>query len=255
MIVYLKTKEEIEGFKHAGKLAASIMTELIDLIRIGNTTNQINEKAIDLCDQHKVKPIFLGYGGFPAAICASVNDALVHGVPNDIPLVGEDLVSIDLGIDCEGFIGDTAVTIFPYRFDGRDNYCYSHGLAITNAGQNCLDAGISAARAGNKLSDIAKAIKKNQLDYNLPDNYGGHGIDRHKLHAAPFVGNDPEHIEYDITLRPGMVLAIEPMLIDGSSKTTIAKDEWTVMADGPSVHFEHTVLITEADPVILTERR
>ena len=254
MIVYLKTQEEIEGFVYAGRIAGRIMKELIESITVGSTTNQINEKAIELCDLYGVKPAFLGYEGFPAAICASVNDALVHGIPDDSPLQQRDLVSIDLGVDYEGYIGDTAVTVSPL-FQYHDfSEAYEHQLEMLIVGRHCLDAGIAAARAGNKLSDIAKAINESRYSYSLPDNYGGHGIDRYKLHCAPFVANNPEHIEFDITLRPNMVIAIEPMLIDGSSTTHVAEDKWTVMADGPAVHFEHTVLITDGNPVVLTDR-
>lgn len=255
MIVLLKTQEEIEGFRKAGKIAADIMSKLIESIIVGSTTNQINEKAIELCELNQVKPAFLGYEGFPAAICASVNNAMVHGVPDDNPLEQTDLVSIDLGVDYEGYIGDTAVTVSPlfHYLDFSDTF--ANVTKMLFAGQNCLDAGIAAARAGNKLSDIAKAIKDCRAKYSLPDNYGGHGIDRNRLHSAPFVANDPEHIDQDITLRPNMILAIEPMLIEGSSHTNVAEDKWTVMADGPAVHFEHTVLVTDGDPEILTYRR
>lgn len=252
MIVFLKTEQDIEGFKKAGKIAADIMSQLMNLITVGSNTNKINEKAIELCEENGVKPAFLGYEGFPAAICASVNNALVHGVPDDKPLEIEDLVSIDLGVDYNGYIGDTAITVIPKL--KLDYEVFSYVRPILSAGQKCLDVGISAARAGNKLSDIAKAIESCRGEYSLPDNYGGHGIDRNRLHSAPFIANDPEHVDADITLRAGMILAIEPMLVEGSSKTEVAEDKWTVVVDGPSVHFEHTVLVTDGDPIILTDR-
>lgn len=249
MIVFLKTQEEIEGFKKAGKIAGKIMKQLIEHVVVGSTTSQLNQKTIELCQQYNVKPAFLGYEGFPAAICASVNENLVHGAPDDRPLEEGDLVSIDLGVGYKGYIGDTAVTVMP-----KPDATYTKGNVMLVVGQGCLDAGITAARVGNRLSDISEAINRNKQEYSIPDNYGGHGIDRHKLHSAPFVANNPEHIDEDIILRAGMVIAIEPMLIDGSSRTTVSKDGWTVIADGPSVHFEHTILITDGDPVILTNR-
>lgn len=250
MIVQIKTEEEIQGFKQVGEITGAIMAQLIDFIRVGISTNDINEKAIELCESYKVSPAFLGYDGFPAAICASVNNALVHGIPTDEPIESTDLVSIDLGVERNGYIGDTAVTVLPE--ESSDSF--SHEKDILVACERALFCGIDAARVGNKLSDIARAIRLSH-NYSYPECYGGHGIDRYKLHSAPFVANDPELLDEDITLRPGMIVAIEPMLILGNSgNTAVAKDGWTVMADDLCAHFEHTVLVTDLDPIILTRR-
>lgn len=247
MIIYLKDKKEIEGFKKAGKIAAEIMTILLENVKEGTTTNQLNEIAILECEKRKVKPAFLGHEGFPAAICASPNNVLVHGVPDDVPLKNYDLLSIDIGVDVDGFIGDTAETI-------------SVGENLENdllilACQQALLAGIGFARAGNQLSEIGKAVSaiSRAKKYAMPTGYGGHGINRGQLHADPFVANDPEGYE-DVMLRPGMVIAIEPMFINGDPSTRTLEDEWTVTTGGKAAHCEHTILITEKDPVVLTNR-
>lgn len=236
-MIFLKTKEEIKNFIKVGKITAKIISQLK-----GETTNQLNNLVIELCKEYNVKPAFLGYNNFPSAICASTNNILVHGIPNDDPIL-DNLVSIDLGIDYNGYIGDTAVT-----FSTNPKY-----QDVISQCKLALKSGISQAKPKNKLSDIAKAINSCRGRYSIPNNYGGHGIDRYRLHAKPFVANTPDHIDFDITLRPNMIIAIEPMLIDGSPNTTIALDNWSVIADGPAVHFEHTILITDNDPVILTE--
>lgn len=244
MIIQIKSPEEIQGFKNAGRLAAEIMSELIAFFPIARNTNQINTLAIELCEKNSVCPIFLGYSGFPAAICASINNAMVHGVPNDEPLAKGDVVSIDLGVESDGYIGDTAVTLV----FGQET------IPLVECANKSLDAGIKAARAGNKLSDISNAVSNCRGIFSIPKNYGGHGIDRYKLHSDPFIANN-NPIEDDITLREGMVIAIEPMLVDGPNDNYVAKDGWTVMANGLSAHVEHSVLITKSDAFILTARR
>lgn len=244
MIINIKSQEEIEGFKNAGRLAAEIMSELIALFPDVKNTNQINDLAINLCKSKNVCPIFLGYEGFPAAICASTNYSLVHGIPSNELLYEGDVVSIDLGVETEGYIGDTAVTLV-YRQEETE---------LVKCVNKSLEAGIKAARAGNKLSDIAKAVTSCRSTFSIPQNYGGHGIDRNILHSNPFVSNN-NPIEDDITLREGMVIAIEPMLVDGSNDNYVAEDGWTVMANGLSAHAEHSVLITKGDAFVLTARR
>lgn len=245
MIIQIKSPEEIQGFKNAGRLAAEIMSELIAFFPIARNTNQINTLAIELCEKNSVRPIFLGYSGFPAAICASANNAMVHGVPNNEPLVKGDVVSIDLGVESDGYIGDTAVTLV-----------YGQGnIPLVECANESLDAGIKAARAGNKLSDISNAVSNCRGIFSIPKNYGGHGIDRYRLHSDPFIANDKLFVGEDFKLRAGMVIAIEPMLIDGICENFIANDGWTVMAHGLAAHVEHSILVTSGEAYVLTERR
>jgi methionyl aminopeptidase len=249
MIIYLKTEDEIVGFKRVGKETARILQKLLDAVEVGITTKQLDKIAKQECKTIGAKPAFLNYRGFPAAICTSVNEILVHGIPNDKPLQDGDIISIDIGVDMDGFIGDTADTVIvgsssTIMFD-----------MITKCREALANA-ISMSRADNKLIDVNKAIydiaKKNK--YEVPIEYGGHGIDRGLLHTAPFVANKPVE-DYNIRLRPGMIFAIEPMFIYGNDpKISVADDKWSVRANGLTAHCEHTVLITEDNPLILTKR-
>jgi len=241
MIVYLKTKEEIEGFKEAGKIAGLILKKLLDNVDVGITTKELDEIAREECKKNNVVPTFLNYRGFPAAICASVNNTLVHGIPTDIPLKPKDIISIDLGVTLDGFIGDTAYTKSVSNIHND----------IIDACRNSLYSAIKKARSGNKLSIISKEVYKCKKSYSIPEEYGGHGIDRYNLHSEPFVPNIPDYY-YDLKLRPDMIFAIEPMLINGSSNLRIADNKWDIIAENITAHFEHTILITEDEPLILT---
>lgn len=247
MIVYMKSKEEIELFEKAGKIASNILSELIQNAKPGKSTLDLDKIAQDRCAELDVKPVFLGYHGFPAAICASVNDTLVHGIPNETPLKELDFVSIDIGVSFDGFIGDTARTV---RI-GKDSH------PMLEACKGSLDQAILEAVPGNKLNDISKVIQKVAKDsgYSIPLGYGGHGIDKDKLHAEPFVSNIYNPY-YDMTLRSGMVFAIEPMLINSTNgKTAVnGEDGWSVVASANTAHFEHTIAITDDGPIVLTEQ-
>lgn len=248
MLVFLKDKKEIEGFAKAGKIAGNILAELLGLVEPGVTTGELDRIARRRCEERGVRPVFLGYEGFPAAICASVNEVLVHGVPDDRPLEEGDLVSIDIGVDLDGFIGDTASTVAVGLPSVRDMSMLKHCGAA-------LNYGIDAARPGNRLGDIGAAISKERGKFKVVVNYGGHGVSRGKLHAEPFVSNDDLAGE-GVKLRPGMVIAIEPMLVSGEdNQGKTADDGWTVvLSDGRAVHCEHTIAITENGPLVLTER-
>ena len=241
MIVYLKSNEEIEGFKIAGQITGEVLSAVLSKIEPGISTEQLNQVALSECKKRNVKPAFLGQYDFPAAICASVNKCLVHGLPNSRPLAEGDLVSIDLGINYNGFIGDSAETVVVGK-EPSD--------IIINCRESLYNA-IQKALPTNKLNDISKIISSSAR-YSIPLGYGGHGIDVDNLHSAPFVSNFEE--EDDISLYPGMIFAIEPMLIDGSETTVVSEDGFSVIADGLTAHCEHTIVITEDKPIILTER-
>ena len=246
MIVYIKSEEEIEGFKRAGEIAGNILKVLMESIDGGITTEYLNNLALKECKKNGVIPTFLGYRGFPGTICTSVNKTLVHGIPNKIPLKKNDVISIDMGVTTpEGYIGDTASTIEV----GTDSI-YDKLIVSCN---DALYLGIRAARPGNRISDISKEIYKHAIHnrYSVPRGYGGHGIDKNILHSEPFIPNIPDSRE-DVKLRPGMVFAIEPMFIMGGPETKVAENKWDVEASGITAHFEHTILVTESDPIILT---
>lgn len=241
MIVTLKGPTDIKGFIDVGKITAEVMSELIEKTQPGISTNDLNKITIEKCNKMGVRPAFLGYRNFPSAICVSFGNELVHGMASGRVFDGNTNLSIDLGVEKNGYIGDTAVTI------GKEELIYDC--------KNALFEGIKKAVSGNKLSDISKEVFKYNRRWKIAAGYGGHGIDRWQLHAHPFVPNHSNFpFEDDITLRPGMILAIEPMMIDGSAETKISEDGWTVIADGNSAHFEHTILVTEGEPIILTLR-
>jgi len=253
MIVYLKTKEEIEGFKKAGKFAGQVLQKLIYEVAVGKTTNELDKLAREECERLGAKPAFLGYSGYPAAICASNNSTLVHGFPNDIPLKSGDVLSIDVGVDVDGFIGDTAETIIV----GNPSDQEPKAIELVTSCQIALHQAIALSKQGMKLSDVSKEIfnEAKRNGYSVPFEYGGHGIDRHVLHAAPFVPNVPDEA-HDIKLRAGMIIAIEPMFILGKDPSTkVAEDGWGVNVNGLAAHCEHTVLVDFGTGIALTERR
>ncbi len=246
MIVKIKSKKEIEGFKIAGKEAARILDKLLSHIQVGCTPKDIDNIAIEECNKIYANPVFLRHEGFPAAICFSKNNVLVHGIPDDTPLKKGDVVSIDFGIEIDGFIGDTAETVVV----GEDQ------SKLISKCRSALLKAIQVAVPGNRLSDIGSVIEKiaNKNKYQIPKNYGGHGIDCGKLHAPPYVSNFKDYYN-DFTLRPGVVLAIEPMFIDSESDNTTVSDSWSVCAEGLTAHCEHTILIDDSGPIILTRRK
>lgn len=250
MIVRIKSKEEKEGFIKAGKEAARILSKLFHHVQPGWTPADIDNIAREECEKVNAKPAFLGYRGFPAAICFSKNDVLVHGIPDNIPLKKGDLVSIDFGVDIDGFIGDTADTVIVGEDKDKEQ------SKLISECRFALFKAIKAAVPGNNLSDIGREVKgvADKWGYKIPENYGGHGLDRGKLHAPPFVSNIPDYSN-DFMLRDGMVLAIEPMFIDArTNDTSIKSDGWAVKAKGMTSHCEHTVLVSDDGPIVLTDR-
>ncbi len=251
MLVRMKTRGEIEGFMKAGRVAASILRQLASAAKDGEgkTTAQLDQLARRLCAASGASPAFLGYHGFPAAICASVGNELVHGIPDDRLLCDGDLLKIDIGVDIDGFIGDTAVTVRVGgpRPDELDRLIFDCRIALLR--------GIAAARPGGDLGDIGEEISREAKrgGWKIAAQYGGHGMDRGKLHADPFVDNARTQ---SMRLRPGMVLAIEPMFVAGPDvDTAVAANGWTVRASGPAAHFEHSIVVSElGEPRVLTGR-
>lgn len=241
MIVYIKSKEEVDGFIEAGKIAGKILKKLIESVEIGITTLNLDEISREEFKKHNAIPTFLGHENYPATICASVNNCLVHGIPNKRKLKDGDLITIDVGATIDGCIGDTAETI------GVGNFTINQEL-ISKC-REALTSAIDVAKSGNKLSRIAEVISKTSK-FSIPKEYGGHGINRNQLHADPYVSNIPDY-ENDILLRKGMIIAIEPMFIDGSD--IVYSKGWDIVATGKTAHCEHTILIDE-EPVILTKR-
>jgi len=255
MSITIKTEEDIKLLRKAGKIHAAIMDELVKLVVPGNTTLDIDDRAMELIEEYEVEPMTLGYNAhfasrpYPAATCVSVNDVLVHGIPNENPttFAEGDLVSIDLVIAYEGMVVDGARTVGCGQIS-------KEAEALIDVTMAALRAAIKAAQPGNHVRDIGRAVEEVvPKKYGIVEALTGHGVgyDLHEEPAVPnFVmkGDSPK-------LEPGMVLAIEPMIIAGSKDVIFDEnDGYTVFtADGGlGAHMEHTVLITEKGPEILT---
>ena len=239
--------KEIELIREACRIVYFVQQQLEAALAVGVTPRQLDELAETTIRDHGAVPAFKGYQGFPASICASVNANIVHGIPDDRPLVDGDIISIDVGAILGGYYGDGA---FTFGVGAVDAEC-RHLLDVT---RNCLALGIDQCRPGNRLSDISHAIAQhataNQVA--IVREFGGHGIGR-KLHEDPHILNyGPANTGPE--LRPGYVFAIEPILSTGDGRMRVGDDGWTTTTvDGrPAAHFEHTVAVAENGPEILT---
>lgn len=246
-MIIVKSKREIEAMRRAGRLVAEIHQRLRDAVKPGITTFEMDELAERLTLEAGATPAFKGYRGYGYTVCASVNDQVVHGVPNRRPLERGDIVSLDFGLLLEGFYGDAAFTLPVGRVTRETG-------ALLEAGEEALRCGIAKATPENRLYDIGAAIQRHAegCGYSVVREYVGHGIGR-ALHEEPQVPNFGEE-NTGVRLRAGMVLAIEPMINQGGKEVRTLEDGWTVVTQDRSlsVHFEHTVAITENGPEILT---
>lgn len=247
--IFLKNDQEIAVLREANRIAAAILSELGRHVVPGETTWRLEELANDLCAERKVLPAFKGYLGFPYALCCSVNEEIVHGFPSSRILVDGDIVSIDFGVKFQGFFGDTAKT-FPV---GNISEGAAHLLAVT---EDSLHRGISQAVPGNDLYDISRAVQEcvEAHGYSVIQRFVGHGIGR-MLHEKPEVPNFVPKNCARVPLKPGMVIAIEPMVAMGSEHVEILSDGWTAVTKDRSLsaHFEHSVAITKNGPLILSQ--
>jgi methionyl aminopeptidase len=252
MGIKIKDKDEINKIKNCGSIIAEVQKILIDSIQPGISTLELDKIAEDYTLSKGFVPAFKGYQEFPASICVSINDEVVHGIPlkNRI-LEGGDIVSIDFGVFKDGFYADAAFT-----FPVGDIDDYARRLLEVTKGS--LYAGISKAKPGNKLFDISKSIQNfvESNGFSVVRTYVGHGIGR-DLHEEPQIPNfvdESDTRNSSIDLIEGMVFAIEPMVNVGNYEVALSRDNWTVLTkDGTlSAHFEHTVAITADGPLILT---
>jgi len=228
-------------------LAQKVLNEVAAFIKPGVTTRQIDNLAAMIIQAHGARSAFLGYRKFPCHTCISVNEEVVHGLAGERQVKFGDIVSLDVGVAYRGFIGDTAKTV-------AVGGCSVAAQRLMDVTERALYAGIAAARAGNRVTDISRAVQEyvESNHYSVVREFVGHGVGR-TMHEEPQVPNFVDRNSSQ-KLRPGMTLAIEPMVNAGSSSVKILKDGWTVVTqDGSlSAHFEHTVLITEKEPEILT---
>jgi methionyl aminopeptidase len=248
-MIALKSAREIETMRRSGKITAAVLGELMAAVRPGVTTGEIDAIAERGIRDRGGIPTFMGYHGFPASICASVNDEVVHGIPGDRVLREGDLFSIDIGTTLDGFVSDSAVTVAV----GKISQDAQRLLDVT---QKCLMIGIAAMQTGNHVGDIGAAVQEHAEShgYGVVRELVGHGVGR-QMHEEPQVPNFGKP-GTGAELRPGLVLAVEPMITQGNHAVNILKDGWTVVtADGKlSAHFEHTIAVTQDGPRILTLR-
>ncbi|MBW1989013.1 MAG: type I methionyl aminopeptidase [Deltaproteobacteria bacterium] len=246
-MVVLKTRAEIEKMEAANRIVAKVLAAMAAEVAPGVPTLRLDEIARGICGKEGVKPAFLGYRGFPFAVCVSVNDEVVHGFPSKRKLAEGDIVSMDFGVLAEGFYGDSAVTV-PV---GEVSAGTGRLLAAT---EEALAAGIAAAVPGNRLSDIGHAVQTvaEGAGFSVVRKFVGHGIGR-ELHEDPQIPNYGPPGK-GLRLKEGMTLAIEPMVNAGGCDVRILEDGWTaVTSDGSlSAHFEHTVAILENGPRVLS---
>ena len=249
--IQLKTPEQFDIMRKAGRVVALCLAEINAAIKPGMNTLELDLIAREVMEQEGAKPSFLGYHGYPAVICVSINEEVVHGIPDEKRFINDgDLVSVDCGAIIEGWHGDAAITI------GVGNVKAEH-QKLSNITKEALQIGINAALPGKHIGDIGFAIEKfvrshQGLQIGILEDYVGHGIGT-EMHMSPSVpnygkaGSGPE-------LQVGMAIAIEPMLVLGSNKVHVLEDEWTVVSsDGLfASHWENTIAITANGPEILT---
>jgi methionyl aminopeptidase len=247
-MINLKTPREIERMKPASRIVAEILLELREVVRDGITTADIDRLAEEKTLKRNAKPAFKGYRGFPASICISINNEVVHGIPSPKRIVKSgDVVGLDFGVIFDGFFGDSAVTV-PVGEIPPD---VQNLLRVT---EQCLYKAIEAVVPGNFLVDISAAIQAlaDENHFGIVREFCGHGIGR-ALHEDPPVLNYVQGAK-GTKVKPGLVIAIEPMINLGTEKVKVLEDGWTVVTlDGrPSAHFEHTIAVTPEGPEILT---
>ncbi len=247
--ITVKSQRELDRMLDAGRITGLALVKLRQSIAAGMTTQELDAIAESEIRALGGIPAFKGYRGFPATLCVSVNDEIVHGIPGGRVIREGDVIGLDLGAIVGGLYGDSAVTVAVGTVPEATAYQMATGRAA-------LVAGIAQVRAGNRIGDVSAAVQaevERRGTYGIVREYVGHGIGR-KLHEEPQVPN------YGVAgkgplLRPGMAIAIEPMVNFGTHATRVLDDDWTVVtADGStSVHYEHTVVVTEGDPVVTTQ--
>ena len=244
---FIKNEREIACLRIANNMVANILDAIGDMVKPGISTAMLEKKARDMCADYGVKPAFLGYCGYPYATCCSVNEQVVHGFPSDTMLKEGDIVSVDMGVIYEGFVGDAART-FPV---GKIEDETRRLLRVT---EESLYRGIEMAQPGNDVHAIGAAVQDyvEKAGFNVVRRFVGHGVGT-QMHEKPAVPNFRTG-QPGLTLHSGMVIAIEPMVTMGDYDVSILADKWTaVTRDGKwAAHFEHSVAITPGGPQILS---
>ncbi len=247
MGIIIKSAQEIAAMRQAGRIVATVLEIMRSQVKPGMKTKELNVIAARELDRLGARPSFKGYRGFPANLCVSVNDEIVHGIPGERALGEGDIVSLDLGAIFIGFQGDAAITVGVGEISLQ-------AKRLMETTEGALNAGIAAAYPGARLGDISAAIQHyaESRGFSVVREYTGHGIGR-EMHEEPQIPNFGLQGSGPV-LKRGMTLALEPMVNAGNWRTRLGDDHWTVLtADGTlSAHFEHTIAITNAEPEVLT---
>lgn len=246
-MVYIKSEQEIEKMRKANSLVMKILLTLKDIIKPGLNIEVLEKKAIELTRKNGAIPAFKGYQGYPAALCVSINETIIHGIPYKKILKEGDIVSLDFGVLLNNFYGDAAITV-PVGSVSKE------AMRLINVTREALYRGIAMAIPGNRLGDISSAIQ-NYVEgngFSVIRDFTGHGIGRN-LHEDPAIPNFGK-AGTGLKIEKGMTFALEPMVTAGSYEVEILHDGWTtVTKDGSlSAHFEHTIAVTETEPEILS---
>jgi methionyl aminopeptidase len=246
-MIILKSERDIEAMREAGGIARTILDEVCARVAPGMTTREIDEYAASRIKAYEARSAFLGYRKYPCHVCLSVNEQVVHGLANERQVTFGDIISIDVGVIYRGFIGDTAKTV-------AVGGCDLLAQKLMDVTERSLMEGIAQAIPGNRVMDISRAIQSyvEAHGFSIVREFVGHGVGR-SMHEEPQVPNFVDG-KSSPRLRPGMTMAIEPMVNAGSPGVEVLSDGWTVVTqDGkPSAHFEHSILVTENEPEILT---
>ena len=248
MSIVIKSPRDIELMRQAGRIAAGARSLARQMIEPGVTTKAINKEVFNFIKKSGAEPTFLGYAGYPASVCISVNDQVIHGIPGSRVLRDGAIVSVDVGATWKGFVGDCAGT-FPC------GQCSDEALRLIAETRRSFFEGIQYARQGNRVSDISAAVQQyaEGKGYSVVRDYVGHGVGA-KMHEDPEVPNYVQQKRGSPRLLKGMTIAVEPMVNAGGWEVKVLPDGWTVLtADGSlSAHYENTILITDGEPEILT---
>ena len=246
-MISIKSPAEIEKMRAAGRLTAQARKLAGSLVRPGITTGEIDREVRKFIESHGAKPSFLGYGGFPASTCISVNEVVIHGIPGSRKLKEGDIVSVDVGAFLNGFHGDCAATYFCGEVSEK-------AKKLVEVTRQSFFQGIQKARVGCRVSDVGHEVQRyvESFGYGVVRDFVGHGVGS-KMHEAPEVPNFGP-AGHGARFQPGMVIAVEPMVCAGDWRVRVLPDKWTtVSADGSlTAHYENTILITDGEPELLT---
>ncbi len=246
-MVILKSPEEIEKMRRSNAIVAEVLAEIKEMVKPGVRTIDLDRRSEKLARKKGARPAFKGYRGYPFSLCTSVNCEVVHGMPSERPLKEGDIVSLDFGVYYDGYYGDAAVTV-PV---GPVSPAAERLMSVT---EKALYLAIGNARSGKRLGDVSAEVQDHveAAGFSVVRDYVGHGIGK-DLHEDPQIPNFGMRSR-GLELKPGMVLAIEPMVNEGTFEVRVLADDWTVVTrDGKlSAHFEHSVAVTEDGPVILS---